>query len=206
MGSIANVVAGKPVTAGGGVNFANVGAILPTDASGALAGFTRGGFISEDGLTEATERSTEKVKAWGGDTVKVLQTEFAATFTLTFLESINGDVLKVIAGDENVTITPATAAAGKKIAVKVKSDQLPRKSWVFDVRDGDARVRICVPLGQVTEVGEVTYNDGSVIGYQVTIETFYDSILGGYYVKYLDDGQPVDEDSSSSSSSSSSAG
>lgn len=201
MGNIANVVAGKPVTAGGGVEFAPLGTALPTDATEALSGFTKGGLISNEGLTEATERSTEKIRAWGGDVVKIVQTEFGATFTWTFIESTKAEVLKQIAGEDNVTITPATSNSGLKIAVVVDSEQLPHAAYVFTVKDGDKRIRICVPDGQITNIGEVTYADDNVIGYPVTLETFKNEELGGYYVKYMDDDTTLDDDSSPEDSS-----
>lgn len=186
-----NVVAGKPL-ATGGVLIGEVGTAGPTDASAALdAAFKSAGYIGEDGLTESTDRSTEKVKAWGGDTVKVLQTDFATTYSFTFIETLNGDVLKAVYGDDNVTTTAATVSAGTLHAVKVNGETLPRKAFVFEVKDGDARIRIHVPDGQITEVGEVTYNDSEVIGYTVTVEAFRDSVLDANAMKYLNDGRPT---------------
>jgi len=189
MSNTANVLAGKPL-ATGGVKIGPLGTPIPTDATSALdEALKSAGFIGEDGLTEAADRSTEKVKAWGGDTVKILQTDFSLTFTFTFLETLNTDVLKTVYGDANVTVTPADATKGTLRTIKVNSDVLPHKTFVFEVKDGDAKIRIAVPDGQVTEVGEVTYNDGEVIGYQVTVEAFRDSELGANAVKYLDDGK-----------------
>lgn len=186
-----NVLAGKPL-ATGGVLIGATTVAGPTNATTALnAGFKAAGYIGEDGVTEATDRSTDKVKAWGGDTVKVLQTDFAASYTFTFLESLNADVLKAVYGAGNVTTTPATGSAGTLHAVKINGDVLPRQSFVFEVKDGDARIRIYVPQGQITEVGEVTYNDSEVIGYQVTVEAFRDSTLGANAVKFIDDGKPT---------------
>lgn len=185
---VANVLAGKPLAAGG-VYFAPLGTVGPTDETTALgASFKAGGYISDDGLTETQDRSTDKVKAWGGDTVKVLQTDFSLTYQFTFIESVNADVLKAVHGDANVTTTAATASSGTKSAVKITSDQLPHQSFVFEVKDGDARIRIYVPNGQITEVGEISYNDGAVIGYQVTVEAFRDEVLGAQAVKFINDG------------------
>lgn len=187
MTTVSNVVAGKPKASGGVLN-GPLGTTLPTDATTEPdAAIKALGYISEDGLTESSERTTEKVKAWGGDTVKVLQTEFAATFSFTFIEVLNADVLKAVHGDDNVTTTPATASTGTLQSVKVTGEQLDHDVWIFEVKDGDAKIRIVVPDGQVTTVGEVTYNDGSVIAYEVTVETFKDE-NGVYYYKYIDDG------------------
>jgi len=185
--AVSNVVAGKPLASGGALN-GPLGTALPTNASTpADAAFKALGYISEDGLTETTERSTEKVRAWGGDTVKVIQTEFAATFSFSFIESVNGDVLKVVYGDSNVTTTAATPTVGTLHSIKVTGEELDHDSWIFEVKDGDARIRIVVPNGQVTTVGEITYSDGGVIQYNVTVETFKDA-SGAYYYKYIDNG------------------
>lgn len=184
-----NIVAGKPLAAGG-VLIAPPGTALPTDTTTALnVAFKAAGYIGEDGLTETTDRSTDKVKAWGGDVVKVLQTDFSVTYQFTFLETLNADVLKAVYGDDNVTTTAATSSSGSLHAVKVNGDVLPHKSFVFEVKDGDARIRICVPDGQITEVGDVTYSDGEVVGYQVTVEAFRDSTTDANALKYLNDGR-----------------
>lgn len=186
--NVANVVAGKPLAAGG-VWIAPLGTALPTDETTALnAAFKSAGYIGEDGLTETTERSTEKIRAWGGDTVKVVQTDFGVTYSFTFIEAVNGDVLQAVYGTTNVTTTAATAVSGTKHAVKITSEQLPHQEFVFEVKDGEARIRICIPDGQITEVGEITYADGEVVGYEVTVEAFYNATLGAQAVKYINDG------------------
>ena len=191
MTNTANIVAGKPL-ATGGVSIGPLGATAPTDATTPLAPvFKSAGYIGEDGLTESADRSTDKVKAWGGDVVKVLQTDFSTTYSFTFLETLNSDVLKAVYGDQNVTTTAATSTKGTLHAVKVNADVLPHKAFVFEVKDGEARIRIHVPDGQITETGEITYNDGEVIGYEVTVEAYRDSALGANAIKYLDDGKPT---------------
>ncbi|MFE9497266.1 hypothetical protein [Streptomyces collinus] len=185
----ANVLAGKPL-ASGGVLVAPVGSTAPTNAATALdAAFKALGYVGEDGLTESAERSTDKVKAWGGDVVKVVQTDYAVTYQFTLIETLNADVLKTVYGASNVTTTAATSTTGTLQAVKLNSDTFPRQSFVFEMKDGDSRIRIYVPQGQVTEVGEVTYSDEDVIGYEVTVEAFRDSALGANALKWLDDGK-----------------
>jgi hypothetical protein len=185
--NVANVVAGKPLTTGG-VLIAPLGTALPTAvATAPAAGFAAAGYIGDNGVTEGTGRSTTKVKAWGGDIVKILQTEFSVTYKFMFLESLNSNVLKAVYGDTNVTTTAATASTGTLQAVKINSGILPHKTMLFEVKDGPARVRIAVPDGQITEVSDVTYSDGEVIGYEVTVEAFQDASGNNAY-KYSDDG------------------
>ncbi|MFK0057997.1 hypothetical protein ACIQTN_02010 [Streptomyces werraensis] len=187
----ANVLAGKPL-ATGGVLVAPTGTAAPTDATTALnASFKALGYVGEDGLTEAAERSTDKIKAWGGDVVKVVQTDYAVTYSFTLIETLNADVLKTVYGADNVTTTAATASTGTLHAVKLNSETLPRQAFVFEVKDGDARIRIYVPQGQITEVGEVTYSDEDLVAYEVTVEAFRDADLDANALKYIDDGKPT---------------
>src|SRR5690606_17766281 len=188
MTSVRNVAVGKPL-ATGGVLIGDLGAEAPEDARTALdSAFVAAGHVGEDGLTETTDRSTEKVKAWGGDIVRVVQTDCSVTYLFKFVETHNSTVLETANADDNSTDTTSTSSAGTLRAVKINADTLPHKSFVFDMRDGDSRIRIYVPDGQVTEVGEVTYSDGELIGYQVTVEAFRDSELNANALKFLDDG------------------
>src|SRR5690625_6801475 len=83
---------GAPVTATGGVLYGDTSVTLPTDATSDLSeDFTKGGFIGEDGVTRETDASDEKIRAWGGDTVKVVRSEHSITYSLEFLESANAD-------------------------------------------------------------------------------------------------------------------
>lgn len=185
---VSKVAVGKPLVAGG-VWRGPLGTPLPTDSSTALnVALKAAGYIGEDGVTESTERSTNPVKAWGGDKIRVLQTDYGVQYKFTFAEALNGEVLKAVHGAANVTTTPATSSAGTKHTVKLNSDQLPHEVYVFEIKDGNARIRIVVPDGQITEVGEVTYSDGDIVKYDVTVDAFFSPAIGGQVVKYIDDG------------------
>lgn len=166
-----------------------LGTALPTDvATEPDTALVFGGYVSEDGLTENADRSTDKIRAWGGDTVKVVQTEFSLTYEFTFIESVNADVLKTVYGTDNVQTTPATGEAGVMHSVIVNSETLPHQVFVFEIKDGDARIRIVIPDGQVTTVGEISYVDDNVVGYPVTVEAYQDDSGANAY-KYLTDGK-----------------
>lgn len=184
--SAAKVVAGVPL-ATGGILIGALTAAEPSTAVSALTGFTAAGYIGEDGVTETNERSTDRIRAWGGDTVKVVQTEHNVTYQFTFLETLNADVLKAVYGEDNVTTTAAGVSTGTLHEVAINASTLPHQSYVFEIKDGLAKVRIYIPDGQITEVGDITYSDSEVIGYQVTVECFPDE-LGNKAYKFLDDG------------------
>lgn len=184
-----NVLAGKPL-ATGGVLVAPLATAGPTNANTALnAAFKALGYVGEDGLTETVGRSTDKIKAWGGDVVKVLQTDFENTYTFSLIESADAEVLKAVNGSANVTTTAASASMGTQHAVKVNSDTLPQQSFVFEMKDGNARIRIYLPVAQIIEVGDVTYNDSDVISYELTVEAFRSDALGANALKFINDGR-----------------
>jgi len=185
--TVGNVLQGKPVTTGG-ILIGTSGATLPTTPSGATTGFTVLGYVGDAGLAETQARTTDKIKAWGGDVVKVVQSEFSVSYTFTLLEN-SAAVLKAVHGSANVTTTSATSSAGTLQSVKINASTMPKLPWIFDMIDGDAKIRVVVPLGQVTSVGDITYSDSGVIGYPVTLEAFSDGTAQAY--KYIDNGVTV---------------
>lgn len=161
-----NVTASKPAL-GGGVSRAPLGTALPTNASTALANtYVNMGYISEDGVTNNNSAESEDVKAWGGEVVMNTQTSKEDTFTMTFIEALNIEVLKTVYGEDNVSGTLATG-----ITVKANSKEPGASVYVIDqiLREG-ALKRIVIPNGKISELGEISYNDSDPIGYEVTIK------------------------------------
>ena len=159
------VTAGKPMV-GGAVHWAPAGSTLPTNATATLAeAYVDMGYISEDGVTNSNERESEEVKAWGGDTVLTTQTGKTDTFSLTFIESMNVEVLKRVFGEDNVS-----GDLENGITVKVNSKELVAGIWVIDMvlTEGYLK-RIVIPNGKITEIGEISYTDSDVTGYESTI-------------------------------------
>ena len=176
-----NVTTGKP-RYGGAAFAAPTGSTLPIDAATALdEAFVGLGYISEDGLTNNGERSSNNIKAWGGDIVLSPQTEKTDTFTVTFIEALNPEVLKIVHGDDNVT---GSVAAG--LTVNVNSKELPEKTWVFDmVMNGGVLKRVVIPSGKVTNVSEVVYNDEEAVGYECEITAYPDSAGNTHYEHFI---------------------
>ena len=186
--SVTNIVAGRPKSTGGGYS-APLGTALPTDAVAALPGAAESfGYLGDAGLQETIGRTTSPIKAWGGDTVKIVQTDFNVTYDFTLIEALSDAVNKEVYGDDNVVATGATSGHGNQLAIQVTSDPLGHKVYFFEVADGDGAVRVVVPNGQVTAVGAITYSDSTVVAYPVTVTAFPDE-NGVQAYKYTDDGQ-----------------
>lgn len=186
--AVANVVAGRPAVTGGAYH-APLGTALPTDSTTALAvAYKALGYVGEAGVVETPTRTTDKKKAWGGDIVKVLQTDFSTTYAFTLVEYLNSEVLKTVHGAANVTTTAAGPTAGTLQAVKVNSAILPHEVFVFEVVDGSTKLRIVVPDGQINDIGAVTYVDSDIIAYSVTVEAFYNATAGANALRFSTDG------------------
>ena len=175
------VTAGKPKI-GGAVYRGALGTALPTDATTALnAAFADLGYVSDDGVTNSNSIESDDVKAWGGDTVLSLQTDKTDTFQFTLIEAMNIDVLKAVFGDSNVSGTLATG-----LTINVNATEQVEASWVIEMvyKGQDAKKRVVIPQGKITEIGDVVYSDSEAVGYEVTITAVPDA-NGNTHYEYL---------------------
>ena len=179
MANVQNVSYGKPQV-GGAIYSAPLGTTLPTDATTELsAEYKNLGYVSEDGLVNNNSPETEKVKAWGGDTVLIAQTAKPDTFSYTLIESTNVDVLKEVYGAGNVTGTLETG-----ITVKANNQTQQPHVIVVDMLLKSALKRIVIPNAEVTEVGEIVYKDNEAIGFPTTVEGLPDT-SGNTHYEYI---------------------
>lgn len=172
MPNVQNVSTGKPKVSGA-VFRAPLGTTLPTDASSTLAAaFKELGYVSEDGVSNNNTPDTEKVKAWGGDVVLIVQNEMSDEWKLTLIESLNPDVLKTVYGDAHVTVSSST----NTITVEATAEQRMDAVYVIDMAmKGGALKRVVIPNGSLSEIGEIVYKDNEPVGYEITLNALPDT-------------------------------
>ncbi|OIH81957.1 hypothetical protein BLJ79_21605 [Arthrobacter sp. UCD-GKA] len=151
-------------------------ATLPTDTTTALeAGAEDLGYVSEDGLAISTDRSTEPIRDWNLDDVRLLLTEHSATLTFTIISwTVAG--LKAYFGDENVT------ESASEIVVKINGRDIGNRAWVFNLKDMNRKRRVVVPNGALSSQGEITFVKGESTPLEIELTALVDDAGEKIYI------------------------
>lgn len=147
----------------------------PTGTSGTLTGFTDLGAISEDGVTFALndESDATPLRIWqDGAVVRTLRTasEDNPTVSFTLVES-SKDALETYFGQ-------AVTQSATEGTLEFKTGLRDPESFVLTVVDGENIVRLYIPRGVVSSVGEIAFTNSDAIGYEVTIDCELDAAKG----------------------------
>ena len=168
----------KPVNVTGGIKVAPIGTATPTDPTSVLnAAFKELGYVNEDGLKLSHDASDDKIKVWGGVTIRTIRSDYSATITGTLLSTLDIDVLKNVFGDSLVTQKSGF------ISIKHAADIAPEKVYIIETKDASSggRKRYVVPKGQITVSGDVNLSHKEITGFEVTIEALADKDGVCYY-------------------------
>lgn len=149
-------------------------ATRPTDATVALTGYADLGYVGDGGVTETRDRSTNQIRAWqNGALVREVVTESSIKYNFILLET-KKETIELYYGTKvgsngSVKINPAKTGG--------------RQMFAIDVIDEDEIIRIDIPDGEVTEVGDQVYVNGEAIGYEVTVTGYEmtDTVTGETY-------------------------
>lgn len=174
----------------GAVAVAPVGTTAPVDAKTALPStWDDSGYVDENGISVTVTRSTDPIRDWSKGAVRNILTEFGGSIAVAFLQ-VDEFSAKRMFGESNVTVTDATTSAGEQIKVAIGAELPPIESWCFSMKDGNARIRVYVPRGQMTDVNAMDYkpDTGHVIG--GNLQCYDDGTGHSIYVIY-DDGEVV---------------
>lgn len=170
----------------GMVMCATLGTTLPTDATTAPeSGFTDSGYVTEDGVKLSTSKGWTELKEMNGNTVRRLLKDFTGTVELTLMQS-DVATLKQVFGDDNVTVTNDPDGMVQKIHVSVGTGDQPAKAWIFNMKDGDSRIRLVIPNGQNTADIDVTFAAGQAVGWPLKISANDDGTGNPIHI-YIDE-------------------
>ena len=152
----------------------------------AIGSWTSSGYISEDGATLTTDVSTTDLKEWNKNTVRRLLDSFDGTVSLTLIQ-MDEEGAKQCFGEDNVTVTAATSTKGKQMKIALGASLPEPQGWALRMKDGDARILVLIPNGQVTSGVEITFVANDAIKLPVTISANDDGTGHSIYI-YTDDG------------------
>ena len=146
----------------GAVLYAPIGTTLPTDATTAASGFTSGGYVSEDGLTLSASFNTTDIKDWSKSTIRTLLDEFTGEVTFSFVQT-DYESLCAIFGSSYVQKN------NNLITIKIGAHMAPAMSYVFNMKDGNNKMRVCLPNAQPVLNGDLTFVAGDAINWPVKL-------------------------------------
>lgn len=154
-----------------------------------FAGLKDSGYVSTDGVKVTPSESTESIKDWSGAEIRRIVSEFTGDISWSHLD-LSAEAMRNYFGDDNVAISDATATVGAQTRAALSGKIQPVKAWYFKIKDGDRRMLVFVPHGQVTARGEIPLQSTAAITLPVTVSTYPDADGNNIYF-FTDDGQKI---------------
>jgi hypothetical protein len=158
---------------------AALGSPLPVNAVNTLdATFTDVGWVGSDGFKLSPKRTIKRHQAFGGQTVKTVQTDYMETAKVTFYES-SPIVFTTLWGPGNATTASAGAPAHRSQTIIHNCLALPRQSFVFTSVDAGSTGsglpttrRVVIQEGEIVELADLTYATTDIVRYTITIDCY----------------------------------
>lgn len=150
---------------GGYAYWAPSGTALPTDSSTPLAeAFKLLGYLSEDGLTNATDTNTTEIKDANGTTVMKVITSYAESYQFALLEVLRVEAAKMRYNSDAVTGTD------KSMTIKHQMPSDEDFVLVFEIAmSGNVKDRLVIGNGTRAEFGDRQVHAGDAQAYDVTV-------------------------------------
>lgn len=150
---------------GGYAYWAPSGTALPTDSSTPLAAaFKLLGYLSEDGLTNATDTDTTEIKDANGTTVMKVITSYAESYQFALLEVLRAESAKLRYNSDAVTGTD------KSMTIKHQMPSDEDFVLVFEIAmSGDIKDRLVIGNGTRAEFGDRQVHAGDAQVYDTTV-------------------------------------
>lgn len=175
MGNTSNVLIGAPDRTAGYCLSGPTTATLPTSTTTPTSGLQDNGFLTPDGLTISTSRTTEVIKDWNLEAVRILLTDHEAKLKFAFLE-VSVRTLKEYFGEENVDDT------GEEIVIRVNADAIAARAWVFNLKDGESKMRVVAPNASISSQSDIVLVKSAAIKLELELTLMVDSAGEKLYI------------------------
>ena len=149
--------------------------------------FKDGGYVSSDGVTLTPDMSTSDINDWSGALIRRVLEAFNGEVGFTMIQT-DETTFKMALGEGYVEAEEANATHGNQVKAMFGAHLPDPEAWIFKMKDGAARILICLPNAQVTAMDEVTFNATDPIGWALTLSCYPDENGVSIYV-LSDDGQ-----------------
>lgn len=152
----------------------------------AISAFSSSGYISEDGASLSTTKGVTPIREWNRAAVRRILEDFDGTVSLSLIQ-LDEEGAKQAFGEDNVTVTAATSTHGTQLKIALGATLDEPQAWALRMKDGDARMLVLVPNGQVTSGVDITFVANQAIQLPVTISANDDGTGHSIYI-FTDDG------------------
>lgn len=173
----------------GALSRGNVISTIPADidaAITAISSFSSSGYISEDGASLSTTKGVTPIREWNRAAVRRILEDFDGTVSLSLIQ-LDEEGAKQAFGEDNVSVTAATSTHGTQLKIALGATLDEPQAWALRMKDGDARMLVLVPNGQVTSGVDITFVANQAIQLPVTISANDDGTGHSIYI-FTDDG------------------
>lgn len=175
MGNTTNVLLGAPDRTAGYCLSGPIAATMPTSTSAVTSGFQDNGFLTPEGLTITTSRTTEVIKDWNLEAVRLLLTDHEAKLKFTFLE-VSVRTLKEYFGEENVNDT------GEEIVIRINASAILARAWIFNLKDDATKMRVVAPNASISNQGDIVLVKTAAIKLELELTLMVDAAGEKLYI------------------------
>lgn len=149
---------------------APVGTALPAYPGATLdAAWNEIGAVSEDGISYGINHSLTPLRNWAKQIERLMAADGDSTIKAPFMDT-TAETLKTLFGEENVTVTAATATHGDMISITVGPDTMPEaEAFLFLMKDGDDMIMVGTTRAHVTAVDDIKFGPKDAIIWTATI-------------------------------------
>lgn len=138
------------------------------------------GAVTEDGLQNSYDEDRTGVRVWGIQTdFRTIVTSSVTTFQLSLRETERDICVSLM---YKLPIADLAKSGGIRSYASASSPAPDRRAFLFKCIDGDLVKQFYIPVGEVTERGDVQYQPSDSALYVLTISTYPDAVGNTVYI------------------------